>query len=262
MKASDFVAAGDLKAAIAAAQDEVKKNPGDHIHRWYYAELLCFAGDLAKADKQLEITLTQEPRLAVNVAEFRQLIRAELSRREVFTAGRMPEFVGDCTPAAKCCLEALAALRIGDEGAAQQALRQAEESRRRMAGTCNGQAIGDVRDLDDLLGPVCEVLTARGDCAWLPFELISKLTFAKPNRPRDLLWREVQVVLQDEQQLSVHVPALYSGSHLAADEHLRLGRSTAWQGDNLIRGSGQRMWLVGDEAKGILEIESLDLQSI
>jgi type VI secretion system protein ImpE len=259
MKPSEFMVQGDLQGAIAAALNEVKQNPGDHVRRWHYAELLCFGGDLAKADKQLEITLSQEPRLAMNVAEFRRLIRAELSRREIFTQGRIPEFVGECTPAAKCCLEALAALRNGDEGSAQQALGKAEEIRIHTPGQCNGEAIEDVRDLDDLLGPVCEVLTARGDCAWLPLELIGKITFSKPERPRDLLWREAEVVLKDEQQLSVFVPALYCGSHQAEDEQLRLGRGTAWQGDLIVRGTGQRMWMIGDDAKGILEIETLEL---
>ena len=47
--------AGRLSEAVTAALAEVKARPGDTARRLFLAELLCFAGELERADRQLDV---------------------------------------------------------------------------------------------------------------------------------------------------------------------------------------------------------------
>ena len=55
MKAQELFRAGHLAQAIGALSAEVRDNPGDTRRRTFLFELLCFAGESARADKQLEV---------------------------------------------------------------------------------------------------------------------------------------------------------------------------------------------------------------
>ncbi len=69
-----------------------------------------------------------DPDTALTVAEFRQLIRAETARREVFQAGRLPDFVGGPAPDQEAALASLVALRAGDRPGARAAAEAAESA--------------------------------------------------------------------------------------------------------------------------------------
>ena len=61
------------------------------------------------------------------------------------------------------------------------------------------------------------------------------------------------------------MPTLYAGSNQDEEENIRLGRATEWLGGDEgapVRGRGQRMLMVGDEARPILEIQHLDMKSL
>jgi type VI secretion system protein ImpE len=89
----DRLRAGELNEAITALNDEVKKNPGDINRRAQLAELLCFAGNLERADTILDSISSLDPAAAMGVALFRQLVRAEQARQQFFSEGRVPEFL-------------------------------------------------------------------------------------------------------------------------------------------------------------------------
>src|SRR5262249_14919690 len=84
--------AGPPTEATAAAAEEVRKQASDLAARLFLTELLCFAGDLERADKQLDLISSQDPKQGYGVALVRQLIRAEQARQQLFTEGRLPEF--------------------------------------------------------------------------------------------------------------------------------------------------------------------------
>ena len=92
MTAQELYEAGQLIKAIEAAVNEVKSKPTDVSRRYFLVVLLCYNGELERADRQLDILSTQHPDSAIGVALLRQLIRAELARHEFHTAGRVPEF--------------------------------------------------------------------------------------------------------------------------------------------------------------------------
>ncbi len=97
MNSSDLYRSGKLHAAIEAAIGEVKQKPSDVPSRFFLAELLCFAGDLDRADKQLEVLSKQDTQSAMMVSLFRQLIRGEIARQQVFQEGRAPEIATPLT---------------------------------------------------------------------------------------------------------------------------------------------------------------------
>ncbi len=87
MTATEALKAGNLTAAVAAAIEQVRTNPADRGKRYLLAELFCFTGELDRADKQLEVLFQPDAPEVMALTLFRQLIRAELARREVFMAG-------------------------------------------------------------------------------------------------------------------------------------------------------------------------------
>ena len=259
MTAHELFEAGQLADAQAAAIEEVKKKPTDVGARAFLAELMCMNGELERADKQLDTLSTQIPETAVNVAAFRQLIRAETARREFFTAGRVPEFLHGPSDTMKMHLEASILMREGDKAAAATMLAEAEESRPKCSGECDGEAFDDFRDLDDLLAPVFEVLTSTGKYYWVPFEKVDEVEFHAPEVPRDLIWRRAHMVVQGGPDGEVFIPVTYVDADNSADEALKLGRATDWRGEEgePITGIGQRTLLVGEEDKPVMTVSSI-----
>lgn len=262
--AKEHFEAGRLEEAIQAMNAEVKSHPADANRRGFLAELLCFAGNLERADLQLDVLVEQDPKAAVGIALFRQLVRADLARRQFFTEGRLPEFLGPISPGLQLHLEASIRLRENDPAAAARLLAQAEEQRMPVRGTCDGQAFDDMRDLDDVTASFFEVLTSTGKYYWVPIDSVVSLEFQSPERTRDLLWRRARMVVADGPDGEVYLPAIYCAGEGPAGEEpedrARLGRVTEWSGgaDAPVRGIGQRSFLVGNESKAIMEISQIE----
>ena len=256
--------AGDIQAAIQAQNTEVKAHPADIDRRGFLAELLCFAGNLDRADLMLDTVLKQAPASAPAIALFRQVIRAELARRQLFAEGRVPEFLGEPEPSLQQALAATIALREGHVAEALAAVTRAEESRPPVPGTHNGQPFDDLRDIDDVTAGLFEVLTSTGKYYWVPMARVERIEFRAVERPRDLIWRRAHMVVSDGPDGEVYLPALYCPVGAEAetrwDDRARLGRVTDWVGGDgaPVRGIGQRTLLVGDEAIPLLELGTID----
>ena len=262
MTPKEYFDAGQLTEAISAGTDEVRGHPTDVTRRLFFSELLAFTGDLDRADLQLEAILRQEPD-AVKVLQFRQLLRAEKSRHEFYSEGRLPEYLHEPPPHLRLHLEASVRIREGKLGEAADLLGQAEEQRPAVGGVCDGEPFDFLRDLDDLTASFFEILTTNGKYYWVPFEVVESIEFRAPQRPRELLWRSIHLSVRGGPDGEVFVPALYWGSHQADDENVRLGRVTDWQGEDgvLIRGIGQRTLLFGETDRTILELKNLTINA-
>jgi type VI secretion system protein ImpE len=251
--------AGQLEPAVAAATQAVRRAPTDAGARLLLAELLLFTGNLERADTLLDAAATADPSAAVGVAEFRHLLRAEMARRQVVQDGRVPEFIGEPTPALRALLAAKVALRSGDGAEAARLVLEAETVRPRVAGRTDGRAFADWRDLDDLSAGLLEVLTTTGKYFWIPTETIMELRFHPPARPRDLAWRRANISIAGGRDGDVYVPVLYASERDGLSDALRLGRATEWIEDpaGLMRGLGQRCFLIDDDGVGIMDLTEL-----
>jgi type VI secretion system protein ImpE len=255
--------AGKLDAAIEAANGQVRRAPGELGGRILLAELLLFAGNLERCDVILDVAAQTDPTAAVVVAEFRQLLRAETSRRQLSRDGRVPEFLGDPTPALKAALAGYVALRAGEAAEAGRQAALAEGLRPRARGAQGDGAtetqFSDFRDIDDLCAGFFEVLTTTGKYYWIPTERVISLEFHPPRRPRDLAWRRVTISVKDGPDGDVYVPAIYDCIAPGLADDLRLGKATQWRESEggPVRGLGQRMFLVDDDSLPLLSLKSL-----
>ncbi|MDT7949884.1 MAG: type VI secretion system accessory protein TagJ [Acetobacteraceae bacterium] len=258
-EAGNLFKAGHLDEAIAAANAAVRKSPADLSARVLLAELLLFAGNLDRADLVLDAAADLTPDAAIVIAEFRQLLRGEQARRQLSRDGRLPEMLAEPTPAISATLAAYVALRSGDPAAAAQSLEAAEATRPPVSGDHDETAFDDLRDADDLCAGFFEVLTTTGKYYWIPTERVESVLFHPPVRPRDLFWRRATMSVRGGPDGDVYLPALYVSDAPDLAESLRLGRETDWrqEGNGPTRGLGQRMFLVGEEACGIMELGTL-----
>ena len=254
---------GKLDAAIEAANAAVRRAPGELGGRILLAELLLFAGNLERCDVILDAAAQADPTAAVVVAEFRQLLRAETARRQMSRDGRVPEFLGEPTPALAASLAGLVALRPGDVAEAARRAEAAEALRPRASGVRGeGPAemrFADFRDIDDLCAGFFEVLTTTGKYFWIPTERVASLEFHPPRRPRDLAWRRATISVTDGPDGEVYLPTIYDCVEPGLADEFRLGKATDWRESEggPARGVGQRMFLVDDEALPLMSLTTL-----
>lgn len=259
MDARQMFRDGRLTEAVAAMSEEVKKHPADSQRRGLLAEFLCLLGNFDKADLHLDAIADKDPEAAPGIAMFRQLIRAEQARRQFFAEGRVPECVGVPPETMRLSIEASVRVREGALADAAAILAKAEEGRPKCAGTSDGAAFEDFRDLDDLTAGVFEVLTSTGKYFWIPTDAVDSVEFRAPTRPRDLMWRRARMVVRGGPDGEVFLPAVYASAGPPTEDAARLARSTDWTGgDNApVRGVGQRTYLVGEQARAIHEIREI-----
>jgi type VI secretion system protein ImpE len=261
--AGALFAARQLDPAIAAANAEVRRNPGNLGGRVLLAELLLFAGNLARADTILDATALADPTSVVIVAEFRQLIRAETARRQCSRESRLPEFLGEPTPALRALLAAQVALHAGDIEEATRHVAEAAAVRPKVSGVLRHDgdetAFDDFRDVDDLCAGFFEVLTTTGRYFWIPTERVASIEFHAPRRPRDLAWRRATISVTGGPDGEVYVPVIYDSLQPDIADDYRLGHATDWTDEESgpVRGIGQRVFLAGDDAHAIMEVGEL-----
>ena len=253
---------GKLDEAIEAATNVVRDNPNDAEARALLADFQCFAGAFDKADRQLDIIGTQNTKLAVAVAQTRQVIRGAIARQEVFEKGRAPDVVTEPGPFVEAALQALLEIREGRQREAAAILSEADEKRARSVGTLGegGASFDDFRDVDDLCAGFVEVLTSTGKYFWVPTERIDFMEFEKPSRPRDLIWRQCKMDVRGGPEGVVYVPATYPTLPADGDiDSYRLGRATEWAGGDgtPTRGIGLRLFLVGEDGMSIDELQTV-----
>ena len=254
MDTKQLFESGNLSGAVEAAVAGVKQHPSDNARRTFLFELLCFTGDLDRAQKQLDAVGQLDSQSEWGVQVYTNILHAERARRRFFSDGLKPEFLLDPPPFVQGHLEAANRLRDGRPAEAQELLNRSEESRAVISGTVNGEPCDEIRDCDDLLSPFIELIVLR-DYVLLPLEQIREIETAPPERPRDLLWLPVRVELNNGSSQRGYLPTLYCGSHEHADDRIKLGRMTDWcDAYGLVRGLGLHTWLAGENAVTLLEL--------
>jgi type VI secretion system protein ImpE len=259
MNAQEHYQAGHLAAAIEAQVEQVKAAPLDAGKRVFLFELLSFAGELVRADKQLQ-AISVETAASWGASVYQNLLAAEDKRRKVFAGAARPETFIDPPPFLAERLQAVDQLAQGRVAAAVQLLERSDAASPVVRGTLNGKSVEGLRDADDLLAPILEVMVLR-DYIWVPWAQVRELEVEAPHHPRDLVWAPARIVLSDGEQRRAYLPVLYPGTHAATDDALKLGRLTDWvppEGDGPVRGMGQHLLIAGDLDLGILELRTFE----
>jgi type VI secretion system protein ImpE len=252
--AKELVDRGDLAGALETLIQEVKASPADTTRRTFLFELLCFAGEWDRAEKQLEVIGHQSTKAEIGVQAYHQNIAGERARRRVFSTGEHPQFITSATDEVSLQLMALAKLKENDVAGAREALNQAEEQRPALAGSIDGTPFEDFRDADDRVGSVLEIFMQER-YVWLPFAHIKRLEIAPPAQLRDLLWARIRIETVSGLNGEAFVPVVYAGSESHSDDRVKLGRVTEWKdiGNDLVVPAGMRLFLVDGEDRGLFE---------
>ncbi|MEM6471728.1 MAG: type VI secretion system accessory protein TagJ [Planctomycetota bacterium] len=253
---------GKLSEAVDASLQFVKAHPADVGMRFQLAELSCIAGNLERADRQLDTVGNQDAKAAIGAALWRQLVRAETARRECFYEGRVPEFLGEPSEKLKNHLEALTHFREADLDAAGECIAKSiDQPILNQPISVNGAEVEEIRDLDDLLAPVLEVHTSTGKYFWVDWNQILDLEIHAPERPFDLIFRRATLSIESGPDGEVFIPAIYIEPERESetDEQLQLGRGTDWldTGKGIVRGRGLKKLLVGDTDMPVMELSTI-----
>lgn len=228
MEADALFREGRLTDAIASLNEVLRADPTDLRSRTFLFELLCFAGELERAHKQLDAISTADPERQLAAFGYREALRAEEKRREMFREGELPESGGSST---------------------------------RLTGTLNGRPFQDLADADPRIGPRLEVVVG-GRYTWMPFEHLVSLKAEAPSHLRDLFWIPAELktspALESYEGVAL-LPAMTPFAWQHEDETVRLGRMTDWYDldDGQEAPVGQKLLLVDDEAFPFLEIREL-----
>ena len=232
--AHELYRAGRLDEAIAALGAELRDDPADTRRRTFLFELLCFAGNFERAQKQLDVlsqesARTQDKESALGVLTYEAILSAERARQEMFADARYPR--EDAEP----------------------------ES---VAGTLNGEQFASLRDADGRIGARLEVL-AGSQYLWLPLDQVAAVSIGAPQQLRDLLWMEADIRMRasdGERRLrEVYVPAISPLSWREPNDAVRLGRETHWR--ELDGGTevpvGQKLLLVDGDEFPVLQVREI-----
>lgn len=261
MSARDEFSAGRLAAAIEAQLQEVKAAPLDSGRRTFLFELLAFSGQWDRAGQQLGVLAQETAEKGWGATVYQNLLVAEQSRRKVFAGQARPEIFVDPPDFVVTRWEALEHLTRGSSEATATGIKKLEESDAAapsVRGTINNQPVEGLRDADDLLAPILEVMIMR-DYVWVPWSQIRELEVEKPAHPRDLIWTPARLVLSDGEQRRAYLPALYPGTDAATSDDVKLGRLTDWivpVADGPVRGVGQHLFVAGDSDFGLLDVRT------
>jgi type VI secretion system protein ImpE len=229
MNARELFRAGKLNEAIQVLSAELRDRPSDTQGRTFLFELLCFAGDLDRAEKHLNVLADAGKEAQLGAVLYFSALHAERVRREQFRTGAF------------------------HTGAPAQ----------EFGGTLNGEPFESIVDADPRIGARLE-LFAAGAYLWIPFEHIVSIEIEAPKKLRDLLWVPALVrtgaEFKDKELGEVLIPVLYPDSSADPNDSVRLGRETYWRevdGGEPIP-LGQKVFLVDGEEFPLLEIRKLE----
>ena len=228
MHARELFQAGRLEEAIESLGAELRKDPADAQRRAFLFELLSFAGNHDRAEKQLDVLGAASTQAAMGALTYKAALQADRLRTEMFTRGDLP---GGPAPAT-------------------------------VSGTLNGAPFTALEDADPRIGARLEVF-AGGQYLWLPLAHVASLRMEPPGRLRDLLWTPAKLLtgpgFRGVELGEVLLPVLTPLAATHPDPLVRLGRVTVW--DELPDGralpAGQKLLLVDGEEVPLLEVREL-----
>ena len=252
----EHFSAGRLNAAIDGATATLRDQPANTDARSLLAELLCIRGDFERAEQQLTTLVDFSPDRGEEITAWRGLLHAARARMDVFDNGAAPALTGPATERIRNLLAALMAWR---DGAADSAERYEvlETERVPWSATVDGTPVPDVRELDDRMAGILDVMTTQGEYLWIDVGDIASLDPAPRRRPLDAAWRPAHLTLRDGFSGRVYLPIIYPTA--TDDEASLLGQRTDWQESHgVVMGVGQRCWLAGDNVIPLGEIGAVE----
>ena len=263
MIAEEHLKLGQLDECLRELQDRVRKDPANPRHRIFLFQVQVVQGQWQKALNQLSVLGEMKAEVSAMVQTYREAIRCEMLRAEIFSGKRSPVVFGQPEPWMALLLQALELSAHGNEGQAQTLRAQALESAPPTAGNIDGQSFEWLADADTRLGPMLEVI-ANGRYLWVPIHRLSHVRFDAPSDLRDVVWTPAYLTLANGGELTALVPTRYPGSEVHPDPLIRLCRKTDWREpvDGASFGVGQRMLCTESGDHSLLDVREIHLSPL
>jgi type VI secretion system protein ImpE len=254
-----------LSEQLGELQRRIRADASNANLRIHLFQLLCVMGDWKRALAQLQVCAQLDAKALPMAQTYREAIRCELFRAEVFSGRRTPQVMGTPPAWIGLMIEALRHDGAGNaKGAADlrgQAMEAAEPAPCTVDDvTCDWLADGDAR-----LGPICEVI-ANGNYYWLPFESCVAIHIDAPSDLRDLVWSPAELMLPNEGRVPALIPTRYPETAATTRENadmLKLSRVTEWDEHQPEEwfGLGQRVWMSDVGEHPILDTREISMVS-
>ena len=263
MQAEKSLQEGNLQETLKQLQDEVRANPADAKLRVFLFQLLSVLGHWGRALTQLDVAGDLDAGTLAMVQTYREALRCEALRAEVFAGKRSPLVFGDPEPWVALALEALKLSIEGNQDKANALREQAYESVPTASGTVNGQPFEWIADADSRIGPFVEAVV-NGNYYWVPFHRIHRIQFEDPEDLRDMVWTPAQFTWSNGGQMVGLIPTRYPGSENSEDGQIVLAHKTDWldQGEDVYFGIGQRIFSTDSADYSLLDIRDITLDTL
>jgi type VI secretion system protein ImpE len=248
-----------LADLLAEGQSSVRADPANSKRRVMLFQLMILSGQWDRALTQLYVIKEMDADAGDLVRTYREVIRCELFRKEVFAGARTPLVLGEPQEWIAQLTEALRLLAQGRAAEAAALRAAAFEAAPAVPGRLNGEAFEWIADADVRTGPVCEAML-NGKYYWIPFERLSRIEIEAPADLRDLIWAPARLMFANGGEQVAFLPARYPGTEAAQDDELRLSRRTEWRdlGADTHVGLGQRMLATDVGETAILEARAIE----
>lgn len=262
MSAEELLRDGKLDECLQTLQAEVRKAPADAKLRVFLFQLMCVLGQWERAVNQLKVAGGIDPATLPMVQAYREAVRCELLRAEVFAGLRTPLLFGDPAEWVALLLEALQLGATGEVAKSQDARGRAFELAPGTTGRVNGTPFEWMADADPRLGPVTELIV-NGRYYWVPFARIRRIDFEPPNDLRDVVWAPANFTWANGGEAVGFMPTRYPGTVESGDFGLMLSRRTEWTdcGSELFTGLGQRLLATDVDEYALMDLRSIELDS-
>lgn len=262
MQAEQSLREGRVRDALAELQAQVRKEPANVKYRIFLFQLLAVLGQWERALSQLNVLGEMDAALLPMTQTYREAIRCELLRADVFAGRRSPLVFGDPEPWVALLLEALRLSAGGHPTLAGAARDQAFEAAKAASGAIDGQPFDWIADADPRLGPMLEAIV-NGRYYWIPFQRIRIISLEQPADLRDYIWMPAQLTWTNGGETVGLIPSRYPGSPASADPLVQLGRKTEWlEGEaGTWLGLGQRMLATDQGEYSLLDIRRIELDA-
>lgn len=262
MQAEQTLRDGKTSQALTELQQEIRRNPSDPKLRVFLFQLLAIQGQWERALVQLNTAAELDPAALAMAQMYREALRCEALRTEVFAGKRSPLIFGEPPAWIGLLVEALRHTAQGQHAAAERLREQAFEAAEAIGGTVDGRRFEWLADADPRLGPTVECIVA-GRYFWAPLQNIRQIVIEKPVDLRDLVWMPVHFTWSNGGDAVGLIPTRYPGSEHSQDEAIRMARKTLWveASPGTTLGLGQRLLATDAGDYALMDTREIELDS-
>lgn len=241
----------------------IQKQPQRSDLRVFLFQIYCVQGEWIKAGTQLDVLLELDPSSKPMVETYREALKCEALRREVFDGKRSPLVLGAPQDWLAMMIEALRVDAEGRPDAAAELRARALEAAPTTSGKLDDSPFAWLADADTRIGPVVEAII-NGKYYWVPISRLLRIEIEKPADLRDFVWAPATLTLENGAANVALIPTRYPGTERESEPALRLARATDWreQPGGAWHGVGQRMLTTDQAEVALLDVRVVALDTV